>query len=362
MPKKRLFYIQFLIFGDNEILKHIMYIATFYNLLKTLDKQQRLELLEIFSSISKKPISSESSVKFMEFMLKAKDLPTHKEIADAVYGNGKAVPEGTIRKLIYRTRNRVLDYLSVQISERKLVASNEIDQVKIEMLNKATLWQYLRLEGNLQVADDLQNEIIAVAEEYEFYPLLLEHLSNKRNSTILKKGEKAVKKIDLKITLYQKSFSYLNIALQWNHQLKINAGYAKYENNVLYDKEILKQSLVLKKFHEETGSVLLKYFYLNHSFYISNATLNYTNAKQDALALLNLAKGQKPLHRKDRLGIIYNNLALLDLNLKDYGAALKYLKLGQSCFKRDTRNYYITIIQEFLIRFYDGDFKTLQKH
>ncbi|MBA3899495.1 MAG: hypothetical protein H0X62_04665 [Bacteroidetes bacterium] len=328
-----------------------------YSFLHSLHPQQQKDILGIFKGKNKNNgmFDRGSSRKLLLFLLKSSDIPSHKQVMKAVYGIKAHNNEENLRKLIYRATNKIKDFMAGQISSKKLLFKEEGLQMKITLLKNAALLECLRSMNTCsEIINKLQDEIIEGSKTFGFYSIHIEHLTNKRNQTLMLKGANAVKEMDAELEVCQKIYNDINIGLKWHHDLGIEADHSIHFNNEEFNKKVELQYTMLKQKYEETNAPLLKYFYLYHQLYLKNLKLDFDGAMFTMLELIDFLIPEKMISCSFRMGIIYSNCALVQINGQNYDRAESLIMTALLCFKPGRRNYYVVKYFQFHCYFYNG--------
>lgn len=334
-----------------------MYYTELYELIQLLSEKEKVEFK---ATISK----SESSAK--EFSLTenlfdifsvSENEPEKIQVLKKLY---KAVDvEEKYRKLVYRTRNKIIDFLTNTYSEESNSHIDAVDNAKKNVLKKALAFQILRFKGKkIKLLETLLDEIINTSIQFEFYPILLEYLLLKKTTLGLKGGEKVFIEIDKKIQFYMHCYNALNKADQMNHYLKHLDGKTAIKSkidNLQYEIELLRKEVIYTK------SALIEYYKFYHEFTLYNLTSEFENAKKTGYKILSLINENKSLKRKERLGIVYVNLTLSEMHLYNYPEALKCLNYAKLYLNPGTRNFYLALEHEFLCYFYSENYKVARE-
>nr|MBA3986731.1 hypothetical protein [Flavobacteriales bacterium] len=258
--------------------------------------------------------------------------------------------EANFRKLVYRTRNKILDFLANNFSIENINKIDEAVNAKQNVLKKILAFQILFYKGQyIKLLNTLLEEILATSIQYEFYPILIEYLFFKKILLGVKEGDKTFKEFDNKIQFYSRCYIALNKAVEMNHQLKYIDGKTSsnhYKNNVQKEIEVLRKETF------NTKSIQIEYYKLYHEFTFFNINLQYKKARTIGYKILKLINENIVLKRKERLGIVYAHITLTEIHLQNYKQAFECIEYSKLYLNQNTRNYFLILENEFLCNFY----------
>ncbi|MBA3901195.1 MAG: hypothetical protein H0X62_13480 [Bacteroidetes bacterium] len=257
--------------------------------------------------------------------------------------------------MLLRAYKKTIQLVIAGFASSNFVGLPQHEYKKINLLNKVTLLQHLKLKGaNVELYNLLQDEIIQLAEKYEFYPILMEQLATKKIFHGMKFGFENVQKLSKQLSLSERSFKSLVQAIEWNHYLKPKV------NKEVFDidrkEEILRQIGIMEAESNITGSNNIRYYMLNHKLYYYNIIESIEKRKETANEILLLLQNSKAVYSANRLGIIHSNIADIEAFESNYISAIQNLKLAKKYFPLNTKNYFLTIQEEFRCHFYNKDF------
>ena len=332
---------------------------TVFELLESLTDSEKGELVFVVNNKRRKGTYKNDLILYL---LSQKKLPTKLDVYKALYKKkGEPYSEEAYQRLITRTASDVLECMTGFIQKTTL-EFDEIDVIKIQILQKATLLHYLiGKKSKMALISSLREDIIKSASEYEFYPILIENLYLKKYDCSLIEGEKAYFELENSIIHFERCLSSLRKSSELFNIFKIKSLRTSVHDNKTFGKMLQEHIQTLTKEYEISSSPTVKYFLLQHELSISYLEKDYVNAKKKCLEMKKLVEENKSINRIDRLGIIYDNLAKCDVFLFDYSSALIWSKNAQLCFKNQSRNHWISLEQEFLINIYTKYFQRAEE-
>src|ERR1041385_1641446 len=142
-----------------------------HKLLHTLTEQQVKILKKYLVSFT----TRDPNTKFWELaeiLLASKKLPSKKRCAVKLYDSN---PDERLKKLKNRLYTKVLDSLLIDINTNRDIYDDELHPIQVRLRKKMILYdlvKYTALKDTLGM--EMINDIISMAKQYEFYPILLD--------------------------------------------------------------------------------------------------------------------------------------------------------------------------------------------
>lgn len=302
------------------------------------------------------------SIKLVSFLKENLVMPTEEEVIFHLYGETSASKRQTFKKLAYRTKKKIFDSLSASLAAEKYYDIEEIDIIRLQLHKKAILLHYLRFKlSHNYLIEQLQDEIINTASEYEIYGILIEHLSVKKASIALFKGEKSLNDINEQLNVAIRSHLAIDRASEWEHILRGKGSKLSFIKRDEFADSIQKKIIYLENEYKETGSSFLLYLILTLKLFFYNVKNNHEQSKKITEELLDMVQNNKVVKRKSRLGMLLNQLVILDVKLGNYGSAIKLNVESQKYFTPNTINYFVSLEIRFEILFYNKQFQEADK-
>ncbi|MBA3901784.1 MAG: hypothetical protein H0X62_16545, partial [Bacteroidetes bacterium] len=327
-----------------------------YHLLSILNPAQKEELSKQLQKVPGKTgkFTGDLSNKLILTLMNCSEIPTQGAVIDAIYGSNETYSANAYKKLIQSVYKKTVQLVIAGFASPNFVKTPPHEYIKIDLLNKIILIKILRLKGaNVNLLNFLQDEIINMAEEYEFYPILMEKLATKKIYHGMKYGFENVQKLSGQISLTERSFKSLVQAIEWSHELKpkINkVNFGKKEKD-----EILRQIDILEKEVNATGSNSILYYMLNHKLYYYNIEGSIEKRKAIANKIIELIQNCKAVYSDNRLGIIYSNLSEIEACELNYASAILNLEKAKKYFPKNSKNYFLTILELFRCHLHTKD-------
>lgn len=326
-----------------------------HQLLHSLSPQQVKVLRNYLTSFS----TRDSNTKFWELaalQLKHKDkVYSLKECSEKIY---KTAPDGRIEQLKNRLYAKVLDSLLIDINTNRDIYEDETHPILIRLRKKMILYdllKYTRLKDTMGL--EMIKDIITVAKQYEFYPILLDAMYILKWNYGMRKGIQFFQDMNKQIEQVERSKGYAQRALDLYAQLgqfstfNTKADKAKLE-------EYLQQGIdELRLYFIETGIKSIGYFLKTFEMTFCQINKRTKEAKDIAISLLEYMNEHKSvIGRKGRFGICYDYIAEFEVELGNYDSALKYVLEARPYFSGSQLNLAINKKLELDIHFLKGDY------
>jgi len=305
------------------------------------------------------------SLRLFEYLLNRKKIPDEEYCCIHVYGTPKK--EETFIVLKHRLKEKILDLLLTDISSDKQKELDEMDLAIIKMQKKSAQFQQLYYsKKRIPLLYVLLDEIIDMAKKYERYAMLVEHLRHKKNLVSFKQGKKEFEKINKEMEYYLKCSILYNKAEHYYYKLGMLSIYSgKPDDN--YKLSFLEKAIAeIAEENKEIKSPHVSYSlkFLELEFYQMKE--NYFKARSVCMELLKIVLSNKSVYRRQRLGVVHDNLSRCELYLalskqssyksveaaEHFEHALTSAREAQKYFNLNSENYCIALEQEFYAEFY----------
>lgn len=274
--------------------------------------------------------------------------------------------EPCFQMLKWRLKEKVLDFLLTDISCDKKKELDEADYAIIRIKKKSAQFQqlYYSKKRNL-LFYNLLDEIIFLARKYEQYSSLVEHLRIKKGIVNWKEGKREFEKMNAEMRKYWECNRMVNEAEHYYYELILLSEYSGNPDAQKLNSFFKKATAELEGYYEHTKSPLIKYHhkFLELGFYQHRK--NYSKARSVCLELLDVVRNNKSVYRRQRVGVVYDNLSRCEVYLGDFDEAAAWSREAQKYFNAGSENYCIALEQEFYALFameqYDGAVVHAQK-
>ena len=328
-----------------------MYHKELFEILNLLNEKEKAELELILFSKKKKDTFTNN---FIKFLSDQKEIPGTEDIYRKVFKNKQPLSDSSFKKLVSRATTEVLNNINIMLINNTPEDLDEKEVIKLKILQKLSALEFLMAKGSrIKTTEVLRDEIIKLATEIRFYPVLIFQLNVKKYMLAFRLGNQGLQEIEEKIKYYEACAKADKISLDLSYKIKLE--FWSVTNDIIYQKEVLnKHILILTKELESTNSPIVMYFLLYHKLWLSYAEENYENATELCMEIHKLIKENLILRNKNAYGIIYDNIAKCHIHLKNYSQAIALIKKSRELFGKGTRNYCLTLEHEFLCCFYNN--------
>jgi len=327
-----------------------------YNLLQNLSKPQ-LKLLKVhlrYLSIRKEPDTH--LIKLSELLIKEKKgVPSLEICSQVIYDK---MNYHAIQKLKSRLLSKIHDVLLLDRGmENRVGEQDELDRYVVIIRRKVALYHTLLMgPGNMSNLDAEMEEIIRLCKKYELFSVLCEQLKYKKLVNGFKNGKKAFERVNAELQFYKRCNDTLEKATDYYHLAVINSDFSG--NNNKKDYQLFLRECIVE-LNEEASSLkspLITYYIRNLEamYYESGGNMEVT--RDVCQELLQVIITNKSVCRKQRIAVVYNQLACCDIQLHDYEKAIENSQSAQKYFIRNSANYFSALDNQFLAHFHQLNF------
>jgi len=254
-----------------------------------------------------------------------------------------------LKQLVVRLKNRILDVLSSDIVNSSEESSNsEADVALIRLRRKCTHYQLLlHTKPEIRLKDDLLEEIIALAKEYEDYSILIHHLYIKKWHCQIRSEKKQYEKIKVQIKQYEKVRSAVITACDYIYELKEIEETSGKRNEEKTQSFFNKAIPHLQYLYAQTHSPYVLYYM--RSLEVSKLMLEekFRYAQNKTHELIKIITQNKSVFKKQRIGIAHDLLAICEMHMGRFHQALAQARLSLNYFPEGHYNYVISKQYEF---------------
>lgn len=299
--------------------------------------------------------SDTKAAELFNYLVKKKEqAPDVEQCSRVIYGKPNAA---SMKMLKCRLKNKILDALTTDVNNERREQLDEADRVGVNLRRKfAQFLQLILSVGFEQIAKELLDEIILLAKQYENYSVLSDALKYKKWFGGLAQGETKFFELNKDISLAERSLAAVAKATDNYFHLMIKHSFST-EVDVKDILKFLKPAIAeLRKDYDDTKSEVVNHYskFLEIEYY--SLLDNYSKSRSICLDLLNIVRNNKAVYRKQRVGIAYSNLSLIELHLGNYANALETAVLAQKHFLSKSANFIIAKHHEFYALFYSKQY------
>jgi tetratricopeptide (TPR) repeat protein len=321
-------------------------------LLHNLSKPQ-LKILKVhlrYLAIRKEPDTQ--LIKLTDHLLQAQtDVPDLENCAEAIYGE---MNYHAIQKLKSRLLNKIHNVLLLDHGmEHRGSDQDELDRYIILIRRKVALYHTLLLGGgtNISLSQEME-EIIRLAKKYELFSVVCEQLKYKKLASGFRKGKKVFLEINEELKFYKRCNDTLEKATDYYHLAVINSAFSSNADKKSYQ-TFLRDSIA--ELNEECAvlkSPLIAYYTKNIEAMYYESGDNIEVTRDVFVDMLSVITANKSVYRKQRVAVVYSQLATCDIRLGDYDSAIENAQAAQKNFAKNSANYCTALENQFLAHFY----------
>jgi len=318
-------------------------------LLHTLSPREWASFQKFLSAFTEHDASRLKSLKLAKLLIHAKAAPSPASCCISLYGRKK---DHGFDELKSALKEKVLDFLLTDISADKQQELDEIDYAIIRMKKKsAQFHQLFYSKKKMPLLNDLLDDIIATAKEYEQYYILIDHLKVKKSLVSFKKSNKEFERIKMEMEFGSKWLGILDNAEHYYYRIGVLEAFSSKLDKQKALLELKENIAEVKTGYEFTNSPKVHYYlkYLELAYY--QLQEDHPQARSVCLELLNIIRDNKSVYRKIRLGGAYVNLSQCEYNMKDFKHAAQCSREAQKLFNPGSDNYSIALEYEFYALF-----------
>lgn len=324
-------------------------------LLNSLSRAQLRLLRKFLTCFSSRGEGDAKTLHLLELLLETSTSPVLESCSRQLYN---AEPDTRILKLKSRLKSKVLDalLLDINLEHRGLFDKKELATIKIR--KKLAQYSYLSYKfGDKPIVKQLIDEVIQLSKKFEHYSGVIEGLKFKKYYKGFRIGEKEFHAINKELEFYEACSKAVGKAADY-YYLKMMKGNFKGNVDQRESQNFLRECIAdLKKEYEYTRSATVGFYlkYLEQFYHENNS--NFEAAREACLQQLSIVNKHPAVYRKQRVGIIYDNIAQFDILLSDYKRAVNNALAAQKHFLKKSVNYFISKEIEFEALFYAEEFQ-----
>jgi hypothetical protein len=327
-----------------------------HTLLHNLTNPQ-LKLLKVhlrYISIRKEPDTQ--LIKLAELLIREKvEAPSLEFCSGAIYGK---MNYPAIQKLKSRLMNKIHQVLLLDHGmENRGGEQDELDRYVLLIRRKVTLYHTLLMGVGRRInLDGESEEIIRLSKKYELFSVLCEQLKYKKLLSGFRKGKKAFVRVNDDLMFYKRCNDVLDKATDYYHLAVINSDFSSNSDKKIYQAFLRDSIAELNEESRPLKSPLISYYIKNLEAMYYESSGNIEVTRDVCKELLTIIESNISVCRKQRIAVVYNQLACCDIRLGDYGRALDNAQSAQKYFIRNSANYFSALDNQFLAHFYQYNF------
>ena len=327
-----------------------------HSLLHSLSRAQLRLIRNYLSCFSSRGETEAKTLRLVELLLEdVSHIPSLDECSRLVY---QTPPDTKILKLKSRLKAKVFDalLLDINIDRKGLFGKSELMPLKLR--KKLAQFSYLYYKhGNKPIVKQLLDEIISYSKQYEFYHGVIEGLKYKKYYKGFRIGEKEFTELNTELRYYQYCHDATVKAMDYYYLMIMKTNFQGNRDNKKMQSFLRESISDLKKDYEYTNSSNVGYYLkFLEQVYFENSN-DFSAAREACIEQLAITNNNIAVYRKQRIGIIYDNIAQFDLLLGDYDRAFNNAVAAQKHLIKKSANYFVSKEIEFEALFYSGQYQ-----
>lgn len=211
-------------------------------------------------------------------------------------------------------------------------------------------------EGKTETIEELLNDIIAKAKDFEMYEILVEALHVKKYFRGIRSGLQEFEKINTELQFYEYCHKASVNANDSYYRLILNNEFIKTLSSAEADKHLTNSIKEMELDYKKTKSEQINYYLHILRFALCERQKDYESAINYCNKLITILKKNKSIYRNERMGFVYTNLSQYKTFLGQYADARKDARKSQSYYLEDSFNQAVSKEQEFYTNFYNEDY------
>jgi tetratricopeptide (TPR) repeat protein len=316
-----------------------------YSLIHSLTSSEWQSLQSYFTCFTPHDESKSKYLELASLLMNSGECPSGKSCCLKIYGVKR---DPNFEKLKSRLKEKIMDFLLTDISCDKQKELDEADYNIIKITKKTAQFRQLFYSKNrLPLLYGLLNEIIFLAKEYEQYSIVVEHLRIKKGLVSWNKGGAEFEKIDSEMGKYFEYNRLVNKAEHYYYKLIMQYEYEG-NPNIKKISSFLKKAIEdVRNGYELTESPLINYRLKMLELDLYQMNKDFLKARSTCLELLAVVRNNKSVYRKQRVGIVYDQISRCEFYLGNFKQAAESAIEAQKNFNLNSENYCIALEQEF---------------
>lgn len=237
---------------------------------------------------------------------------------------------------------------------------NEYDIISFTLKKKLLTFKILLRssnQGKTEAMNELLDEVIETAKEYEAYDVLVEALTAKKYFNGIRLGIKEFEAINKDIDSYDYCIKAIHYANDCYYRLILNNHFVKSFLKKDLDKYLEQAIQKMESDYKKTKSQQINYYLHIIYFAVCERKKNYFEAIQYCNKLIGMLKKSKVIYRQERVGFALINMCQFKAYIGNYEAAVIDAKKAQEYYLENSFNSVIAKEQEFYACMYSNNEK-----
>lgn len=272
----------------------------------------------------------------------------------------KKSTDGSFNRVIYKLKSKILETLILDVNIDREETVNSAFKYKLKLKKMLVSAFVLHSRGMVDISLDIYDEVIKLSKRYELYDDLLEALYVKQGLVGLTKGLKEYEKISEEIIFYEDCRIGLYNAKDWYRAFYAEVDF-KGLKGVDYIARLKKYINHLKVQYQRTRSANIYMYQFLLEMELFQQLKNFSKVDSVGNDFLYFVKRSEALYGKNRIGLIYLQLAENKFKTIDFEQVLNYCEEGLGFFVNKTLNYYLIRELQLEVLFYLNRIEELKK-
>ncbi len=299
-------------------------------------------------------------LKLFELLIANKD----KQIPDNKLCNELNCSTGALRVLKSRLLEKVLEAFTFDKHIYNTNIFSEYDIMTFKLRKKLLILKILSRslnQGKTEILYEILNQIIDTAKEYEAYAALIEALTTKKYLKGIRAGINEFDKLNEQIIFYDTCQKAVNYAADCYYRLILNNDFVESLSQKELDNHFQNFIQQMEIDYKKTKSQQVDYYLNIIRFAFCEREKNYSEAIKYCDKLIFIIKKSKVIYRKERIGMILDNLSQIKTYIGNYKAAAIDARKAQQYYIQNSFNYFSSKQQEFYSNLYNGNMRETLK-
>ncbi len=254
------------------------------------------------------------------------------------------------RMLKERLKFKIFEYLTLDINIENKLELEELELVSIQLRKKMSQFYFLSIsKSNSPFADELLDDIINKAKEFEAFQILTEALYIKKYRSASNAEEKEYNRYSYEIEKYEESLKSIHIASDVFFKMYLIQHRNANPEKLKY-KTFLKLSYQkLESLFKQTGALTIQYYMLvlKRNYYV--ATEEIESAINICKDIIDNLKNNKAVYRRQRIGSAYLILTQCLIIKNDFTQAKTIAAETLKWYIKDSENYGLALDLQLII-------------
>lgn len=235
---------------------------------------------------------------------------------------------------------------------------NEYDIITFRLKKKLLVFKILFRslnQGKTEALYEVLNQIIDTAKEYEVYDVLIEALTTKKYIKGIRLGINEFNKINEEIIFFEQCQKAVNYAADCYYRLILNNDFVKSLSGKDLDNHFQLSIQQMESDYKKIKSEQINFYLYILYFALFERRKDYLKAIEYCTKLIALLKKNKVIYRKERIGMVLDNLSQFKTHMGNYKEAAIDARKAQEYYIENSFNYFTSKQQEFYAHMYNND-------